>query len=167
MRGAALGIMLAILASVATDGSQIALDRSAAVTAAPTAVPAVVATLVPDRPYGSAVAVADLLVDHLPNALAAVRLAPTDEPDDLFGRPDGYVDAVVVYDARALCTTPGVTCGAQVEEWPTFAAARARDAYHPFLQPEYHFLEGHVLVRVSGALGPRAAGEYGRLVESR
>ncbi len=84
------------------------------------------------------------------------------DPQHLLGRPDGYVAAIVVFDGRVTCETLGVSCGAEIEQWPTEVAARHRAAFWPLLVREYHYRYGAVLIRVSGSLPPDAAREYDR-----
>lgn len=82
------------------------------------------------------------------------------DPQHLLGRPDGYVAAVVVFDERLTCKTLGVTCGAEIEQWPTALAAQHRSAFQLLLVREYRYRYGAVLIRISGALSPAAALEY-------
>jgi len=105
--------------------------------------------------------------------VTTVPITEDNDPNDLLGRPNGYVAAIVIKDSRlADCGDDlGVDCGATVEEWPDAEAAKARADYiaslqkdSPMLGSEYHYLDGPVLVRVSGELKPSEAKEYEAVV---
>ncbi len=105
--------------------------------------------------------------------VTAVTITEDNDPNDLIGRPNGYVEAVVLKDHRTPCEELGVECGATVEEWPNAAAAEERSSYiqsiqkeSPALGSEYHYLDGAVLVRVWGDLKPSEAAEYEMAVKS-
>jgi hypothetical protein len=96
-------------------------------------------------------------------------LSEDTDSNDLLGRPNGYSAATVLYDKRADgCTDgPGVDCGAVVEQWPSEDAAQARADYiqgiltgSPALGSEYDFVNGGLILRVSGSLKPSEADEY-------
>lgn len=98
-----------------------------------------------------------------------VTITEDNDPNDLIGRPNGYVAAVVLKDGRvADCGSDlGVDCGATLEEWPDAAAAKKRSDYiqdilagSSMLGSEYHYFVGAVLVRVTGELKPSQAAEY-------
>lgn len=91
-----------------------------------------------------------------------VTLTVRNDPQHLLGRPDGYVAAIVVFDERVTCETVGVSCGAEIEQWPNPVAAQRRSAFQPLLAHEYHYRYGAVLIRVTGALAPADALEYDR-----
>lgn len=83
--------------------------------------------------------------------------------NDLLGRPNGYKAATVLYDSRATCDTPGIDCGAVVEQWPDADAAQERADYIDSLGAianEYDTVSGSLVLRVSGALKPSEAQEY-------
>ena len=101
--------------------------------------------------------------------VTTVPITEDNDPNNLLGRPNGYVAAIVIKDSRlADCGDDvGVDCGATVEEWPDAEAAKTRADYiaalqkdSPMLGSEYHYLDGPVLVRVSGELKPSEAKEY-------
>lgn len=98
-----------------------------------------------------------------------VEITEDNDPNELLGRPNGYVAAVVLKDPRIddCGSDLGVDCGATIEEWPDAKAAKKRADYisdlqedSPMLGSEYHYLDGPVLVRVSGDLKPSEAEEY-------
>lgn len=116
----------------------------------------------------SAESVAALIAVSVPR-LELVAIDEDNDPNELLGRPNGYVAAVVLKDSRiADCGNDlGVDCGATIEEWPDADGAKARAKYiadlqkdSPMLGSEYHYIEGSVLVRVSGELKPSEAAEY-------
>jgi hypothetical protein len=97
-----------------------------------------------------------------------VEITEDNDPNDLIGRPNGYVKAAVIYDPRIPeCDNPEVSCGATVEVFADESAAKRRSDYiqglmeeAPILGSEYHYLDGATLLRVSGDLDPSAAEEY-------
>ncbi len=105
--------------------------------------------------------------------VTTVPITEDNDPNNLLGRPNGYVAATVIKDSRlADCGDDiGVDCGATVEEWPDAEAAKTRADYiaalqkdSPMLGSEYHYLDGPVLIRVSGELKPSEAKEYEAVV---
>ena len=103
-----------------------------------------------------------------PTTTKVVTITEDNDPNNLIGRPNGYVSAAVIYDSNAACTEIGVSCGATVEVWPDEASAKARSDYiqailkdAPMLGSEFHTLEGAVLLRVDGnQLKPSQAKAY-------
>jgi hypothetical protein len=121
----------------------------------------------------TAASVADTIQGVIPD-LEATTITEDNDPNDLLGRPNGYVAAVVLEDPRleGCGAGLGVDCGATIEEWPVADAAQQRAEYiatlqeeAPILGSEYHYLDGAVLVRVSGELKPSEAEEYEAAVE--
>lgn len=102
----------------------------------------------------------------IPSVTGLVTFTVRTDPQHLLGRPDGYVAAIVIFDGRVVCDEPGVSCGAEIEQWPTEIAAQHRSASWPLLVREYHFRYGAVVIRVSGALSRNAALEYDRVLWS-
>ena len=100
----------------------------------------------------------------VPSVTGLVTFTVRNDPQHLLGRPDGYVAAIVVFDERVTCDTLGVSCGAEIEQWPNEVAAQHRSGFQPLLVREYHYRYGAVLIRVSGALSPAAALEYDRVL---
>jgi hypothetical protein len=96
-----------------------------------------------------------------------VTITEDNDPNDLIGRPTGYIDAAVLYDSNLTCDELGVGCGATLEIWPDAMAAQARSDYiqgilteSPVLGTEYNYLSGHALLRVTGDIKPSLAAEY-------
>jgi hypothetical protein len=95
------------------------------------------------------------------------------DPNHLLGRPNGYVSKTAFLDTlinQAQFTHAdqgGVDPGGSVEYLPTanLAAHRARyiqalQAGSPMFGTEYDYLDGGVLLRVSGHLVPSQAAKY-------
>jgi hypothetical protein len=104
-----------------------------------------------------------------------VVLNEDNDPNDLLGRPNGYVAAAVLLDSRVSCDTddPGVDCGATIEQWPSRKAAEERSDYIQTLQSgsslfgsEWNTVRGELLLRVTGEMKPSAAKAYGEIFES-
>jgi hypothetical protein len=91
------------------------------------------------------------------------------DSNNLLGRPNGYDSAAVITDKGGDTSDPdpGVAYGATVETFESRSAAIRRSDYiqgilkdAPMLGTEYNYLEGNVLLRVSGALPPSIAAKY-------
>lgn len=96
-----------------------------------------------------------------------VTITENNDPNNLMGRPNGYVSAAVLYDKSVSCTQVGTDCGAMIEVWPDEAAAQARSKYiqesiksMPMLGQEYHSIKGSALLRVDGNVKPSIASTY-------
>lgn len=95
------------------------------------------------------------------------ELTEDNDPNELIGRPNGYVAGAVFYDSRLECDELGVGCGATLEQWDSAEDAQERSDYilgileeSPMLGSEYNYLLGPYLLRVSGDLAPSEAEEY-------
>ena len=115
----------------------------------------------------SATEIGERLVAAVKSASKVVTITEDNDPNNLIGRPNGYIDAAVVYDDSVECDELGAACGVTIEIWPSAEDAEARSKYiqsvlkdAPILGSEYHTLSGAVLMRVSGDLKPSAAKEY-------
>lgn len=105
---------------------------------------------------------------ELPEVERVVRLTERNDVEELLGKPRGYDHAAVLVDSRLTCDGPGVECGALLEVWDDAHEARARSEYVtalldsgvPGLGREHHFLDGPLLLRVTGHLGRSAVAEY-------
>ncbi len=90
------------------------------------------------------------------------------DPNDLIGRPGGYVSAAVIHDSGAECEDGlGVACGAVVEVFASEDDAARRSEYiqgilkeNPVFGTEWHSLNGSALLRVGGTLKPSVADGY-------
>lgn len=89
------------------------------------------------------------------------------DPNDLIGRPGGYVSAAVIRDSGADCDDLGSDCGAVVEVFDTSEEAQARSDYiqailkdNPVFGTEWQAVKGNALLRVSGVLKPSTADKY-------
>ncbi|MFC9964597.1 hypothetical protein ACFVH4_10190 [Nocardia ignorata] len=121
---------------------------------------------IPD-PQPNASTIAEFLRNRLSTITNVVTITEDNDPNNLIGRPNGYVDAAVVYDATTACPDLGTDCGATIEVWPTPDAAQQRANYiadlqrtNPILGTEYHHLRGRVLLRVAGSIKPSLDAKY-------
>lgn len=104
----------------------------------------------------------------VPTVTKTLQITEDNDANKLIGRPNGYTDAVVLYDSAGACDgEPGVACGATIEVWKTAKAAEARKTYiqgiyeaSPALGSEYNYVKGNVILRVSGSLKPSQAAPY-------
>jgi serine/threonine protein kinase len=127
---------------------------------------------------------ADEIVSELTSKVASaepsVSFTADTDPNNLLGRPNGYTSKASFTDSRIepddiLGAEPGsVDAGGSVEVFASADAAAARQRYiqqvqrtAPFVGTEYSYLDGAVLVRVSGKLTPDQAAEYERVIEER
>jgi hypothetical protein len=108
----------------------------------------------------------------MPISAGVVQDENTD-PNQLLGRPNGYA-------SRASFDVPGgnakgekydIDRGGVIEVWPDAASAKTRADYIAGLQKgstllgsEYHYLNGPVLVRVSGKVKPSVAKQFATAV---
>ena len=107
------------------------------------------------------------LKDEVGTVTKAVTITEDNDPNDLLGRPNGYVSAAVLYDSAAACGSLGSDCGTVIEVFKDEAAATARAEYiqgilagSPALGSEWDYVNGAALLRVSGELKPSAAAAY-------
>lgn len=119
----------------------------------------------------STVPTVDVTSENVINGLFA-HGAPIDEyfiynassdPNELLGRPGGYVGKATFRDARLETQFDDyqVEDGGSIEVFVNSGQAASRSSYiqtliqdSPLFDAEYHFLEGTVLLRVSGRLTP-------------
>jgi hypothetical protein len=118
-------------------------------------------------PADTATGVAKRLQAVVPSARRVVTITEDNDPNDLIGRPNGYIDAAVIYDSEVHCTELGLPCGATIEIWPSEVDATARKEYiqttlkaNRALGTEYDTVHGSVLLRVSGQVKPSRAKTY-------
>lgn len=102
-----------------------------------------------------------------PTTTQIVVVTENNDPNDLIGRPNGYVSAAVIYDSGAKCSELGTDCGGSVEVWGSAADAKARSKYiqgilkeAPMFGTEYHTLNGDALLRITGDVKPSVAEAY-------
>ncbi|AIY16172.3 hypothetical protein KR76_04280 [Pimelobacter simplex] len=128
-----------------------------------------------EKNFDSARDAADALEGAISEITKTVTITEDNDPnDDMLGRPNGYEAGVVLFDQRAgdeftTCTEEqiGADCGATIEQWPDAESATARMDYiqgllkdAPILGREYNYVQGKLLLRVSGTLKPSEADEY-------
>lgn len=133
-----------------------------ATTATTTASPAV------QPPPATAQSVAESITAVIPEATELIEVTEDNDPNNLIGRPNGYVAASVLVDSRLpRCANLGADCGVMIEQWPDEAAAQNRSDYiqsilksMPTLGPEWNTVRGGLLLRVAGELKPSEAKAY-------
>lgn len=121
-----------------------------------------------ESPKATAHAAALKLRVAIPQVRKLVDMTEETDENKLLGRPNGYTAATVIYDSRAECDgSPGVDCGAVIEQWPDQVSADKRSKYIqrvrgevPIVGQEYDSVRGGLLLRVSGTLTPSAAKAY-------
>ena len=115
----------------------------------------------------AAVLLGETLKDAIPTITSVTQITEDNDPNDLIGRPSGYIDGALIVDTRAKkCMEPGVACGATIEVWGDKQKASDRSinintlvAEDPSLSEHHYILDG-LLLRVSGELSRSAADEY-------
>lgn len=108
-----------------------------------------------------------LRVSGLPIGEMVVYTASTD-PNELLGRPGGYLSKVNFRDTRLGDSSPefDISEGGSVEVFEDEAGAQRRKEYIDTVSQgfapliEYSFVKGPVLLRLSKSLLPEQAGEY-------
>jgi hypothetical protein len=117
------------------------------------------------------------LAGKISTAEPGVVFTAETDPNKLLGRPNGYLSKATFTDARipsdGLAAEPGsVAAGGSVEVFADEDRAVSRKDYvdgigqaAPALANEYSYLDGPVLVRVSGQLTPSQAAEYEAAVQ--
>jgi hypothetical protein len=77
------------------------------------------------------------------------------------------VAAFVITDKGLTCPELGASCGGTLEVWPDETAAQDRSDYiqgilkeTPAFGSEYHYLDGTMLLRVTGDVKPSSAMKY-------
>lgn len=119
-------------------------------------------------PDAQAMSLAGDIESRVDSVTKTVEITEDNDPNDDIGRPGKYTEAVSIYDERAECDSElDVTCGAKIEVWADEDAAQDRSDYiqgileeAQILGAEYHYIDGGVLLRVSGQLKPSEAEEY-------
>ena len=124
---AGTALVLTTLAACAdTTGAQPA--ATVTVTVATTSTPS--PSSVPLTTPADAAAAARSLAKSISRVEKVVKITEDNDPNNLIGRPNGYVSAAVLYDSRTKCSSGlGADCGATVEQWPSPADAKARDLH--------------------------------------
>jgi predicted ABC-type transport system involved in lysophospholipase L1 biosynthesis ATPase subunit len=98
-----------------------------------------------------------------------VEITEDNDPNNLIGRPDGY-DAAWVFHVQGLDQCQDgtrVECGMTLEQWGSEDEAQARADYiatiaesAPMLANEYDYVDGPMLLRVTGEIKPSDAKRY-------
>lgn len=109
----------------------------------------------------------------VPNAKIGIVYTAESDPNHLLGRPTGYTSKVSFTDSRVDPQliegqrADAIDAGGSVEVYPDAEGAQRRQNYiqglqeaAPIFGTEYSYLDGAVLIRVSGKLTPTQAAEY-------
>lgn len=108
------------------------------------------------------------LTKAISNTKAATVYTAATDPNKLLGRPNGYTSKADFTDGRAKPEIDDeVQNGGSVEVYDEPADAEERSKFiqdtlkaMKIFGTEYHYLNGGILLRVSGALTPDQAAEY-------
>ena len=109
------------------------------------------------------------LADSVPSAKPATVYTAESDPNKLLGRPGGYLSKADLADDRAKpkLEEDAVQQGGSVEIFEDPSEAEDRAKYiadtlkaAKIFGTEYHYVNGGILLRVSGALTPDQAAEY-------
>lgn len=119
-------------------------------------------------PPATAQSVAESIKATIPEVAELIEITEDNDPNDLIGRPHGYVAASILVDSRLpRCTDLGTDCGVMIEQWPDQATAQKRSDYiqsmlesMPMLGQEWNTVRSGLLLRVAGELKPSEAKVY-------
>ena len=159
----AVGLTGCTAASAATPAPTVTV--TVMTTATPTPTPSAATT-----PPKNATVVAHVLEKAVSHIAKVVKITENNDPNDIIGRPTGYVSAAIVYDSRTSCSDGlGADCGASIEQWATKSDAKSRSAYiekllkaSPILGSEYDVVRDGFLMRVAGKLKPSQEEAYAK-----
>lgn len=164
-------VSLSVLCVVALAGCSSAAESPApaasSVATTPSSAAEISPTPTPTAPL-TATELAKQIKADVSTVTKIVTITEDNDPNKLLGRPNGYIDAAVIYDKGGDCRgSMGADCGATIEVWPTAADATARSEYiqkllkdTPAFGTEYHTVSGAALLRVAGAVKPSTAKLY-------
>lgn len=168
-------VLIALIGGTVTAIALTGCTAASAAIPAPTVTVTVTATATPAAtptgaatPPKDAAKVANAIKKAVPRVTKVVKVTEDNDPNNLIGRPTGYVSAAIVYDSRTACSDGlGADCGASIEQWPTKADAKTRSAYiekllkgSPILGSEYDIVRDGFLLRVAGKLKPSQEKAY-------
>lgn len=116
-------------------------------------------------PPATAQSAAESIKAVIPEATELIEVTEDNDPNNLIGRPNGYLAATVLVDSRLpKCADLGADCGVMIEQWPDQAAAQNRSDYiqstlksMPMLGQEWNTIRDGLLLRVAGELKPSEA----------
>lgn len=168
MKHLIVAVILAL--SLAACGSEPAAEsKPGNVTTSPSPSPA-------ERKAKTATDVAEVIKAEVSEIEKIVTITEDNDPNELIGRPNGYIDGAVMFDPRAepYDDELGVDQGATLELWPDADSASTRSEYILGIQKEsggmlgseYHYKSEGFLLRVSGELKPSEAAAYESAFES-
>lgn len=136
--------------------------------AGPTASPAPSETQTEAAAPETAMSVSERLQAKVPSISAVTEVTEVNDSNGLIGRPGQYISAAWIADVAADPAQTGIDGGAVVEVFSNEADAQTRSDYiqetlksmGPAFGTEYHYMDGTVLLRVSGVLMPSQATLY-------
>ncbi|MCQ1957028.1 hypothetical protein NNX39_10995 [Arthrobacter sp. zg-Y826] len=115
----------------------------------------------------TAITVAQRLQAAVPTITSVIEVTEANDSTGSIGQPGKYTSAAWIADTGAAATENSVVGGAVVEVFASEAEAQARLSalqqhigQGPAFNAEYHYLQGTVLLRVSGALSSEQAALY-------
>ncbi|WP_445337228.1 hypothetical protein [Clavibacter sp. CFBP 8614] len=156
--------------TTAPPASEIPLTPSAPASEGPAPTPTPTPSPTPDL---TAFGIASAIKEGVASSGDIVQITEDNDPNNVIGRPTGYVDAATLYDSRVSCDELGAECGASIEIWSDGAAAQARMDYiqgilasTTALGTEYDYVRGNAIVRVTGELKPSQATEYESAIDA-
>ena len=163
-----LAIVIGLIAVLSACATPATTSKGSTPPAAP------VATTAPVVPKVlTAADVTTALVGAISTVKSTVVYTEATDSNKLLGRPNGYTSKTAFADSRVSAAdveyskTDDIERGGSVEVYPTAAGAEARSKYlqaifaaAPMFGIEYHYLNGGILVRVTGNLTPAQADAY-------
>ncbi|MCC9175428.1 hypothetical protein [Arthrobacter sp. zg-Y179] len=115
----------------------------------------------------TAITIAQRLQAVVPTITSVIEVTEANDSTGSIGQPGKYTSAAWIADTGAAATENSVVGGAVVEVFASEAEAQDRlyalqqhIGMGPAFNAEYHYLQGTVLLRVSGALSPEQAALY-------
>ena len=115
----------------------------------------------------TAITIAQRLQAAVPTITSVIEVTEANDSTGSIGQPGAYTSAAWIADSGAAATENSVVGGAVVEVFATEAEAQDRlyalqqhIGMGPAFNAEYHYLQGTVLLRVSGALSSEQAVLY-------
>ncbi|MCQ1954152.1 hypothetical protein [Arthrobacter sp. zg-Y238] len=115
----------------------------------------------------TAITIAQRLQAAVPTITSVIEVTEANDSTGSIGQPGKYTSAAWIADTGAAATENSVVGGAVVEVFASEGEAQDRlyalqqhISMGPAFNAEYHYLQGTVLLRVSGALSPEQAALY-------
>ena len=172
---ATLVLLLAPLAACGSDPAPAQPAAPAASQAATTSAPSASETPSPASEERTAEEVFEDISAKVDSASLTTVYDEESDPNDLLGRPNGYTSKVAFADSRVKfddyeeqgLAKDDLDRGGSIEVFPDAEGAKMRAEYiqgvkksNGILGSEYTYVDGTVLVRVTGKLTPKQAKDY-------